>query len=239
MIRVAIIEDDVRIASINQRFVEKVEGFEVVGIATDKSQALEQLDILAPDLVLLDLYFPDMSGLDLLRHIQQGYPDTDVIVITAAKEFDTVREAIRGGVYDFMIKPVVFDRFQEKLKAYRKYHDHLKLLGSAANPQLDQQGVDQLLLRTGEPQDKDAYFPKGIDKLTSEKILTYIEESEVVWTAEELGKRGGFSRTTARRYLEFFVEKGMMEADISYGTVGRPERVYRKAKRKTGSDDAQ
>lgn len=228
MIRVAIIEDDVRIASINQRFVEKVEGFEVVGIAADRAQAHEQLDILAPDLVLLDLYFPDMSGLDLLQHIQRGYPNTDVIIITAAKEFDTVREAIRGGVYDFMIKPVVFDRFQEKLKAYRKYYEQMKQLGGA-NKQIDQQGIDQLLWRAGERMDREAYFPKGIDKLTSEKILSYIEESGDVWTAEELGKRGGFSRTTARRYLEYFVEKGVLVADISYGTVGRPERVYRKA----------
>lgn len=228
MIRVAIIEDDVRIASINQRFVEKVEGFEVVGIATDRAQAHEHLDILAPDLVLLDLYFPDMSGLDLLQHIQWGYPNTDVIIITAAKEFNTVREAIRGGVYDFMIKPVVFDRFQEKLKAYRKYYVQMKQLGGA-NKQIDQQSIDQLLWRAGERMDREAYFPKGIDKLTSEKILSYIEESEDVWTAEELGKRGGFSRTTARRYLEYFVEKGILIADISYGTVGRPERVYRKA----------
>lgn len=228
MIRVAIIEDDVRIASINQRFVEKVAGFEVVGIATDRAQAHEQLEILSPDLVLLDLYFPDMSGLDMLQHIQWGYPSTDVIIITAAKEFDTVREAIRGGVYDFMIKPVVFDRFQEKLKAYRKYYEHMKQLGGA-NKQIDQQGIDQLLWRTGERLEREMYFPKGIDKLTSEKILIYIEEADDVWTAEELGKRGGFSRTTARRYLEYFVEKGVLVADISYGTVGRPERVYRKA----------
>ncbi|WP_106769386.1 response regulator [Paenibacillus faecalis] len=228
MIRVVIIEDDIRIASINQRFVEKVDGFEVVGIATTRLQAHEQLEILSPDLVLLDLYFPDMSGLDLLQHIQWGYPSTDVIIITAAKEFDTVREAIRGGVYDFMIKPVVFDRFQEKLKAYRKYYEQLKQLGGS-NKQIDQQGVDQLLWRNWERLDRDVYLPKGIDKLTSEKIWTYIEEADAVWTAEELGKRGGFSRTTARRYLEYFVEKGMLEADISYGTVGRPERVYRKA----------
>lgn len=227
MIRVVIIEDDVRIASINQRFVEKVEGFEVVGIATDREQANEHLDILAPDLVLLDLYFPDMSGLEMLQHIQRNYPRTDVIIITAAKEFDTVREAIRGGVYDFMIKPVVFERFQEKLKAYQKYHEQLQLLGGA-NKQVDQKGIDQLLWGTGERSDKDAYLPKGIDRITSEKILAYLEGGMELWTAEELGKRGGFSRTTARRYLEYFVEKGVLVADISYGTVGRPERVYRK-----------
>ncbi|MBJ6363276.1 response regulator [Paenibacillus sp. GCM10012307] len=228
MIRVVIIEDDVRIASINQRFVEKLEGFEVVGIATDKAQAHEQLDILMPDLVLLDLYFPDMSGLDLLQHIQRNYPHTDVMIITAAKEFDTVREAIRGGVYDFMIKPVVFERFQEKLKAYRKYREQLRQY-EESDTQMDQQCVDQLLWGTGERSDKDTYLPKGIDKITSEKIMVYIESAAGVWTAEELGKHGGFSRTTARRYLEYFVEKGVLAADISYGTVGRPERVYRKA----------
>ncbi|WP_424767699.1 response regulator [Paenibacillus sp. sgz302251] len=227
MIRVLIIEDDFRIAQINRRFVEKIEGFEVVGIATDEQQAHEHLDILAPDLVLLDLYFPDMNGLVLLQHIQKKNPLTDVIIITAAKEFDTVREAIRGGVYDFMIKPVVFERFQEKLRSYQKYHHKMLLLGGE-NKQLDQEGIDQLLWGSGDSGDKDRYLPKGIDKITSEKILAFIEGSPEVLTAEELGKKAGFSRTTARRYLEYFVAKGEMAADISYGTVGRPERVYKR-----------
>ncbi|KRE49340.1 response regulator [Paenibacillus sp. Soil522] len=227
MIRVVIIEDDLRIAQINRRFVEKVEGFEVVGIATDEQLAHEHLDILSPDLVLLDLYFPDMNGLDLLSYIQKNNPLTDVIIITAAKEFDTVREAIRGGVYDFMIKPVVFERFQEKLKSYQKYHNQMALLGGE-NKQVDQEGIDQLLWGTSERADKDTYLPKGIDKITSEKILAFIHSGPEVLTAEELGKKAGFSRTTARRYLEYFVAKGELVADISYGTVGRPERVYKR-----------
>lgn len=226
MIRVLIIEDDLRIAQINRRFVEKVEGFEVVGIATDQQQAYEHLDILAPDLVLLDLYFPDMNGLDLLQHIQKNNPMVGVIIITAAKEFDTVREAIRGGVYDFMIKPVVFERFQEKLKSYHKYHQQMMLLGGA-NKQVDQEGIDQLLWGSDRG-DKDTYLPKGIDKITSEKILAFIQGGPDVLTAEELGRKAGFSRTTARRYLEYFVAKGEMVADITYGTVGRPERVYKR-----------
>ncbi|MGM0881625.1 MAG: response regulator [Bacillota bacterium] len=228
MIRVVIIEDDLRIAQINRRFVEKIEGFEVVGIATDEQLAHEHLDILAPDLVLLDLYFPDMNGLDLLHYIQKNNPLTDVIIITAAKEFDTVREAIRGGVYDFMIKPVVFERFQEKLKSYQKYHSQMALLGGA-NKQVDQEGIDQLLWGASDRADKDTYLPKGIDKITSEKILAFIHGGPEVLTAEELGKKAGFSRTTARRYLEYFVAKGELVADISYGTVGRPERVYKRA----------
>ncbi|MFB5761411.1 response regulator [Paenibacillus medicaginis] len=230
MIRVLIIEGDLRIAGINRRFVEKTGGFEVVGIATDEQQAYEHLEILEPDLVLLDLHFPRMDGLDLFRYIQTHYPLTDVIIITAVRDFDTVREAIRRGVYDFMIKPVVFERFQEKLKAYEAYHRQLQTM-SGPGQEIDQEGIDRLLwgLRDRN-RDKEPYLPKGIDKLTREKIEAFIRECPEVITAEELGRKAGFSRTTARRYLEYFVTKGEMTADISYGTVGRPERVY---KRKT------
>lgn len=66
-IRVLIVEDDLRIAEVNRRFVEKVEGYEVVGIATNGQEARDQLELLQPDLVLLDIYFPDMDGLDFCR----------------------------------------------------------------------------------------------------------------------------------------------------------------------------
>jgi two-component system CitB family response regulator len=227
MIQVLIVEDDVRIAQINRRFVEKVAGYQVIGIATDKQQAHDYLEIFSPDLVLLDLYFPDMNGLDLLQYIQKKHPLTDVIIITAAKEFEAVREAIRNGVYDFMIKPVVFERFQEKLASYQTYRQKMNQLGGE-NQQVDQEGIDQLLWRSNEKGYKDSYLPKGIDKLTLDKLSTFIHQSSEDLTAEELGKKVGVSRSTSRRYLEYFVTKGELIADISYGTVGRPERVYKK-----------
>jgi two-component system CitB family response regulator len=229
MIQVLIVEDDIRIAQINCRFVEKVAGYQVIGIATDKQQAHDHLEIFAPDLVLLDLYFPDMNGLDLLQYIQKNHPLTDVIIITAAKEFEAVREAIRGGVYDFMIKPVVFERFQEKLASYQTYLQKMNQLGSE-NQQVDQEGIDQLLWRSNEKGYKDSYLPKGIDKLTLDKLSNFIYQSSEDLTAEELGKKVGVSRSTARRYLEYFVAKGELIADISYGSVGRPERVYKRSR---------
>ncbi|MFK7696007.1 DUF977 family protein [Paenibacillus sp. HJGM_3] len=228
MLQVLIIEDDIRIAQINRRFVEKVPGFRVIGIATDESQAMEHLEIFLPDLILLDLYFPDMHGLQLLKTIRERYPASDVIIITAAKELETVREAMRGGVFDFIIKPVIFERFQEKLLQYSRFRQKLKSLEGAS--QVEQQEIDELLRGSGAGPSRETYLPKGIDKLTLEKMSGLIRDNSGGLTAEEVGRRIGVSRSTARRYLEYFVAQGEMVADLSYGTVGRPERVYKSLK---------
>ncbi len=69
-LRVLIVEDDHRIADLHRRFTEKMAGFEVVGIASDYSDAAEQAHILKPDLILLDLYLPEGNGLDLLLELR-------------------------------------------------------------------------------------------------------------------------------------------------------------------------
>ncbi|KHF26952.1 Transcriptional regulatory protein DcuR [Anoxybacillus sp. BCO1] len=56
-IRVLIVEDDKRIAEINRRFVERVPGYEVIGIATNEQEGKELITVLQPELILLDIYF--------------------------------------------------------------------------------------------------------------------------------------------------------------------------------------
>lgn len=230
MLQVLIIEDDIRVAEINRRFVEKVPGFQVAGIATDENQAKEHLDIFSPDLALLDLYFPDLNGLQFLKTMRDHHPQTDVIIITAAKELETVREAIRGGVFDFIIKPVIFERFQEKLIQYGNFRRKLNALKGTSRP-VEQAEIDELLRGSASGGAKEVYLPKGIDKLTMEKISSLIDSAAGGLTAEEVGGRLGVSRSTARRYLEYFVSKGELTADVSYGTVGRPERIYKNIKK--------
>lgn len=236
-IRLLIIEDDVRIAEIHRRFVAKVPGYEVVGIATDYSQAREQLEVLQPDLVLLDVYFPDMNGLELMREIQADQRDTDVIMITASNELESVREAFRGGAFDFIIKPLVFERFQATLRKYADYHHKMKGFAEGKAVAVDQTEVDRLWRggdTKGGVQGDGALapgfgllLPKGIDRLTLDKVYSVIGYSGEGLTAESVSKHIGVSRSTARRYLEFLVSQGKLVADLSYGTVGRPERIYR------------
>ncbi|MGK9252147.1 response regulator [Paenibacillus humicus] len=225
-IEVLIIEDDLRIAEINRRFLEQIPGFRVCGIAADEAQAKVQLEILEPQLVLLDIYLPPASGLDLLRHIRQLHRSTDVVMITAAREIGPVQEAIRCGAFDYLMKPVVFDRLKETMERYAHYHRELSRLHEADS--IGQHDVDRLLTRAGElpgPADLSP-LPKGIDKLTLDKVSQAIAGDKNGMSAEKVAKLIGFSRSTSRRYLEYLVGLGTIDADLTYG-VGRPERVYR------------
>jgi two-component system CitB family response regulator len=227
VISVLIIEDDVRIAEINRRLVEKVPGFQVIGIATDGQQAGEQLAILRPDLVLLDIYFPDMNGLDFLQVIRQDFQETDVIMITASREINTVTEALRSGVFDFLVKPLVFDRLKNSLEKYQEFHNRLRRI-QKENQHVNQEDIDELLERVGQKEQTNSYLPKGIDKITLQKVTEVLNQSEEGLNAERLAKKIGISRPTARRYLEYLVAKDQISADLSYGEVGRPERIYLK-----------
>ena len=69
MISVLIVDDDFMVAKVHAGFVAALDGFEVVGTASTGTQALEDVVRLRPDLVLLDVYLPDMTGLDVLRRL--------------------------------------------------------------------------------------------------------------------------------------------------------------------------
>ncbi|RNB88300.1 response regulator [Brevibacillus nitrificans] len=223
-VEVLIVEDDLRIIDINRRFVSKIEGFDVIATATNGAEAKELLSFMQPHLVLLDVYLPDMLGTELVWHVRQHHRSVDIMMITAAKEIDMVQEALRGGVYDYIVKPLVFERFRERLESYRQHLWRTKEVG-----EVDQEVIDRILTRNLQAgKTRESAMPKGIDLLTLEKVIQAIRRTgEKGVSAEEIGKVIGTSRTTARRYLEYLVLEKKARADLLYGTVGRPERKYR------------
>ncbi len=72
-------------------------------------EALERLPLLAPDLVLLDIGLPDMSGLEVLDNIRRLAPHAAVIMITAFEDLDTVIAAMKRGAFDYLLKPLRMD----------------------------------------------------------------------------------------------------------------------------------
>lgn len=221
MLRVLVVEDDYRVARVNQGFVEQVEGFAVAGVAATATEAMRLLESERPDLVILDLYLPDAGGLDLLRRMRSGGHTADVIVITAAKEASALQEALRGGAFDYILKPYRKERFVEALRRYRQYRSQMP-----GATEVEQEQVDRLLARRPVPATAQCVPPKGIDPLTLERVAQALTAAEAPMTAEEYGAHTGLSRTTARRYLEYLVETGQARVQPAYGHVGRPERLY-------------
>jgi two-component system CitB family response regulator/two-component system response regulator DcuR len=222
-LRVLVIEDDARIAEMHRFFVEKVTGFEVVGIAQNLEQARELVKLMAPDLLLLDLYMPDGNGMEILHQLRGEGQAVDVILITAARDAADVQQALRAGAFDYLVKPAVFSRFEQALTRFRIYHQQLQ-----QGETLEQKDIDELShAHQASAPAHSKNVPKGIDVLTLGKVRQVLDKVNLDGlSAEEVGERIGASRSTARRYLEYLITTGELKADVIYGSVGRPERRY-------------
>jgi response regulator of citrate/malate metabolism len=220
MIRTLVVDDDFMAASVHHSFTERVPGFTVVGEATTGAAALTQVEQLHPDLVLLDIYLPDMSGLEVMRRLRGADEEpVDVIAITSAKDVKTVREAMHHGVVHYLVKPFSFATFKERLESYATLKARLDRIADA-----DQREIDRLyrLLRAG---GEDA-LPKGISSPTLQLVADAVRAAEGDISAAEVARRCGISRGTARRYLEFLAASGTLELNLRYGAAGRPEHRY-------------
>ncbi|MCM3744603.1 response regulator [Sporosarcina luteola] len=226
-IQVLIVEDDFRIADINRQFVNRVQGFVVAETVKTGEEALTYLRSASnwPQLILLDVYIPDVQGLNLFWTLRDEFTEIDVIMMTAAKEVETIAETLRGGIFDYIVKPVDFERFERTLLSFRNKKQLL-----TTKTELKQEEIDLLtgLQFTPAPiKDNVERLPKGVDQLTLEKIKVILHESnDSGITALDAGKKVGVSRSTARRYLEYLVSINEADAQLKYGDIGRPERRY-------------
>ena len=222
MIRVLVVDDDFMVARIHVGFVERVDGFEVAGVAHSGSEAADAVARLRPDLLLLDLYLPDRFGLDLLADIRAGAHACDAIVITAAKEADAVRDAVRLGVADYLLKPFGFPDLEERLLRYaaqRRLLDRTEVHG--------QDDIDKVFVRAAGGGAGALALPKGMSAETARLVSGALTSAEDALSATEVAELVGLSRVSARRYLEHFVAMGQADVRLRYGATGRPERRYR------------
>ena len=220
MISVLIVDDDFMVAKIHERFVERTEGFRVVGSARTGADAMSLVADLAPDLVLLDVHLPDMSGLDVLATLRAVGSEAGVIMVTAERSADAVRTALHGGAMQYLVKPFEYDDLATRL---RQVAEALGMLGSG---EADQDLIDQVFGTSAAAQPGPPPLPKGLSPETAGLVLSALRTADEL-SAAEAAAQVGLSRVSARRYLEHFVSNGTAEVRLQYGGAGRPERRYR------------
>lgn len=222
MIKVLIVEDDPMVAEFNRRYLKQIEGFELVSAVQTGDQALKVLQEKEVDLILLDIFLPGINGLELLAKIRETGREADVILVTAARDVQTIKKALKLGAVDYLVKPFEFERFKAALTAYRETHRFIRHKDELSQDELDR------LFAYKEQAPEGRNLPKGLDRKTLGKVWEAIQQlCGRPFSTDELSASVGISRVSIRKYLEFLTDLESLSMEVEYGAVGRPIYKYR------------
>lgn len=218
MINAIIVEDDPMVLEVNKGFLSRTSKFSLVGTASTGKEAWELIETKQPDLVLLDVYLPDTTGLEVLYELRSREMPIDVIMITAAKDVKTAQKIVRYGAVDYLVKPFNYDRFERALNNYAKmWHKFTKY------EVISQEDIDWYKEKKNIIQPA---LPKGLSEITLQQVKKAISEQKEPVTAEELACSLGMARVTVRRYLNYLQQTNQIKMQAEYGKVGRPSNYY-------------
>lgn len=225
MIDVLVVDDDLRVAEINAKYVERVPGFRVAARAHSAAQALAAVQRGPIDLVLLDHYLPDQTGLELVHRMREQGHCTDVIMITAASDVVTVQAALRVGALHYLVKPFTFAALRTRLDSYAALRRTVDRVGDPGHT--GQEQVDRIFgaLRTP-PTPSPPGLPSGHSEPTTDLICGVLHRAGHPLSAHEVAAETGLSRSTAQRYLRHLEQAGRLRLTLKYGDTGRPEHRY-------------
>jgi len=220
---VVIVEDEPHLAGLHREYIEQNFHLRVVGIAGTIEEARALLQRHQPRLILLDNYLPDGQGVDLIDSPLLKSFECSVIFITAASDMQTCSHAMRSGAFDYLIKPVFFQRLRASLERFMLLVHTLR-----QQKVVDQHALDKLF---NLPAADTSAVPstKGIEPNTLERVKqVFTDDPDTSWSVEQVVEKTGISKTTCRRYLEYCVEAKLISAELQYGSIGHPRRLYRK-----------
>ena len=116
--KIVIVEDEIRIREGLMKLLERIDqNYQVVGEAENGKAGLELILESKPDLVITDVQMPIMDGLEMLRCLQEKQPLPKVIILSAYSEFSYAQQAIKLGVSEYLIKPIIINELTQSLRS--------------------------------------------------------------------------------------------------------------------------
>ena len=108
--------DDAKVMRLMLSRIFEQAGYEVVGEAASGTEAIEKYKELKPDLVMMDITMPEMSGIDAVMEIKKIDPDARIIMCTAMGQRTLVLEAIAAGARNYIVKPFTPSKVLEAVR---------------------------------------------------------------------------------------------------------------------------
>ena len=95
--------------------VAEMEGFEVVGVASDGHQAVEMVGLLKPDIVIMDIAMPNQNGVQAAQLIRQQFPETQIVIYTMFSDVEYLIELLKSDISGYVLKQEPFSRLTDAL----------------------------------------------------------------------------------------------------------------------------
>lgn len=115
-IRVLLADDHALVRAGIRALLSTIEGVEVIAEAGNGREALQLIRELQPDIVLLDIAMPDLSGLEVLKESKKDFPDLRVIILTVHEAGEYAMEALRAGAAGYLPKSAAANELQVAIK---------------------------------------------------------------------------------------------------------------------------
>jgi DNA-binding NarL/FixJ family response regulator len=199
-IRVFMVEDQPPILKNQLKLLEGQPEVEVVGTALSGEAAIEEIPKVMPDVLLLDLGLPRMSGIDVTRHIKATLPKIEILIFTIFDEEDKVLDAVKSGASGYLLKGATADRIVEAIK-------EVKAGGTVIQPNLARRLLKHFRVednRLGTTAQPDAGEPIRPLSDREREILQLIAKGV---SNSEAAKILNLSKATIRTHLEHIYEK--------------------------------
>lgn len=198
-IRILIADDHSVVRQGLRMFLSMDEELEIIGEASDGSEAVKMAHALKPDVVLMDMVMPVMNGIEATIEIRRDLPDTEVIALTSVLEDSSVVGAVKAGAMGYLLKDTQADELRRAIKA-----------AAAGQVQLSPQAAARLMREVRAPDAPQALTDRETDVLkllaqgkANKEIAAELvigEKTVKTHVSAILGKLGVQSRTQAALY---------------------------------------
>lgn len=192
-IRIFVVDDHEVVRIGLQSLLRLARGMEVVGEASTKTDALDKIRSLTPDLVLMDIRLPDGSGVDACREIRALSPQTRILFLTSYSDDETVLAAILSGAHGYILKEINTKSLLQAIRTVAAGH-------SLLHPEVTKRTIQWLRLLADPERQPEA--PHLSDR--ERRILVLLSEGK---TNKEIAAALELSDKTVKNYLANAYEK--------------------------------
>jgi two-component system response regulator YesN len=223
MIKIIVVDDDKIIRKGIIKIIQKdAEQFQIVGEAANGERALELIKDLKPDVLITDIKMPVMDGVQLIDEIKKANIEISIIVLSGFDDYRYVRETLKNGAYDYILKPIDNSVMHETLN---------KIKENIMRRKKEQSEISHFteLVSESEKIIKEKVLAKLLNEIdtSAEEInkLNYLEANErekfsiIVLSIDGLYKYEGLPRNGSNLLLDYKQKLYSILSDINYETV--------------------